>query len=786
MVLTRCRGGRGAARPIALAIAVAAAGCAPRVGLKPAVQAPEGTSVALAAVVDAAEGCCETAAFPAAAAARVAAPLSSRRLEVRTVTGDGSLLEAFATKRSSGARLAALAKQAGDAEWIALVEAKAEFYSVLNGRYRWIVTATGGIAPRDRVDQVRGFGIDIPVFLDFDHEKEEQAVEAAAARIATEIGRVADDLLAAGSSSTAAPRGDAIYFVMVDRFSNGDPTNDGETDLLDPQAFHGGDLQGVIDRLDHLERLGIGAVWLSPVFRMRTEKFGGHGAYHGYWVEEFESVEPRFGDETTLRRLSDALHARGMKLVLDVVLNHVAPGAPLTRSHSSWFHGKGSIVDWSDPVQLVERDVHGLPDLAQEREEVYRHLLGTSLRWIDAVRPDAFRLDAARHMPIEFWRRYNGDLKRLAPQVRLLGELYDGSAEALSRALSQGGFDAIFDFPLYFAMDEVFCRGADPARLGVVLTEDRRYEDPSVLVTFLDNHDVPRVRSSCASDDGSVDAALAFLLTARGTPSLTYGTESGLTGRTEPENRGDMRFEGEGPFAATIRRLLAARREHRSLRDGVTRLLLAEEGLFAYARIDDDEAALVAVNRRDAAAAVAVPDELRRGASVRDLRTGERRQVGPKGLVVAPRSTEVFLLKPRKGGYRTAAAAARERLLRPDLRAIEFRASGLALGPGETAWLVGSGEELGAWDVKRGVALRADRDETWSATVPLPVGGLFEMKLVVVGPNGTRWESGANRSLLVGEAAAIPLSWRGTTVGVGGFRDASDAWPRSRASSTFH
>ena len=100
---------------------------------------------------------------------------------------------------------------------------------------------------------------------------------------------------------------------------------------------------------------------------MRTEAWHGHGAFHGYWTWSLDALEPKFGDEATLRKLSDELHRRKMKLVLDVVLNHVGPDAPLLTEKPEWFHRKGGIQDWNDPVQLTTFDVHGLPDLATER-----------------------------------------------------------------------------------------------------------------------------------------------------------------------------------------------------------------------------------------------------------------------------------------------------------------------------------------------------------------------------------------------------------------------------------
>ena len=118
----------------------------------------------------------------------------------------------------------------------------------------------------------------------------------------------------------ATPHIDSIYLVMVDRYANGNPTNDGQIDLEDPAAFHGGDLLGLTQHLDDIESLGIDTVWLTPITKMRTEPIGVHGAFHGYWVEDGRAVEPRFGRTQDIIELREALKVRGMKLLLDIVL----------------------------------------------------------------------------------------------------------------------------------------------------------------------------------------------------------------------------------------------------------------------------------------------------------------------------------------------------------------------------------------------------------------------------------------------------------------------------------
>jgi hypothetical protein len=353
----------------------------------------------------------------------------ARTLEERNLSVVEVPLEVLKGERITDTRRAALEAQQPDAPYALLIELRVHFFSQLDGRYRWEVgtalTASkkGGVTTKD--------AFEVPVILVYDHEKQRAAMNAASQDIAIRLASLMDGLLVnnkapstpADPSAPAsfqqplmpgqlvptkakpkdapkempketpkdapsvAPTGQrttprSIYFVMVDRFANGDRSNDGDADPTDPQAFHGGDLAGLTSQLDWLQGLGVDTLWLSPVFRMRTAKWHGYGAFHGYWTWDSTTIEPRFGDEAALVALSDEVHRRGMKLILDVVLNHVGPEAPLVAQKPEWFHRKGGITDWNDPVQLTTFDVHGLPDLATERPDVAQHLVETSRRWL--------------------------------------------------------------------------------------------------------------------------------------------------------------------------------------------------------------------------------------------------------------------------------------------------------------------------------------------------------------------------------------------------------------------
>lgn len=715
---------------------------------------------------------------PESVVREVEGALAPRNLVARKVPFT-DVAVSYTVKRTTEHRLAQLAEFADDARVLLLVELKVTFYSHLSGRWRWDVATKLTIATKDHLDEAVSSDHGIATFLDFEHQREPQALERAAPEIAVRVARLVDDFLGGGlpapapappppeppepaapppvpdnpapgapeppvgpapgeSAPATGPSSDLgpIYFLLVDRFANGDRSNDGAIDLSDPAAFHGGDLQGVLDHLDHLQDLGIGTVWLSPIARMRTEKFFGHGAFHGYWTLDPSAVEPRFGDEALLARLSAELHRRGMRLMLDLVVNHVAPEAPLVRERPDWFHHEGPIRDFDDPAQITTHDVHGLPDLAQENPAVYAWLRRAAFRWIDRVRPDGFRLDAVKHVPLTFWARFNAEIRaRAGPRFVLLGEDLDGNPAHLARTLRDGRFSHLFDFPLHFALVDVFCNDASAERIAAALTAGRAIGPDAALVTLVDNHDLPRIATACRGDLARVEGALAVLMAVRGVPALQYGTEVGLPGQREPENRGDMRFDPSHVLHAAIRRGLAMRRAHPALAGGETRFVEVRPELLVMTRATAAETAVIVVHRGARPATVAAPAGL---GALRESSSG--RPVGAR-IVVAPRSVWIGFAAGRLPPPRAVAELAVE---------IPPTSPNARLAPGETLLLVGADPALGAWDPARGVPFVAAPAGGLVATVRLPDDAVHEAKLVVRPATGApRWQAGGNRQIFL-------------------------------------
>lgn len=543
--------------------------------------------------------------------------------------------------------------------------------------------------------------------------------------------------LACRPAPEAAPvpprRSDALYFVLVDRFADGRADPPGTIDPADPQAWHGGDLRGVIDHLDHLDQLGVGALWLSPISATRTAPIDGWGAYHGYWVSELGALEPRMGSEADLVALSQALHARGMRLYLDMVYNHVGYDTPLVQSHPDWFHGLGDVVDWDDPVQRVTHDVHGLPDLAQEREAVYAHLLAQTLPWLELASPDGLRIDAVRHLPEGFLRRLSTDLRAAGHEVDLLGEVFEGNPAALASRAAADGLDEVFDFPLMYALHDAVCRRAPVGRIAAALSvPDYGGAAP---ITLLDNHDTPRILSVCDGDVDRVAAALAWLITARGTPSVTWGTEIGLSGAHEPDNRADMRWRDDGaaethPLGDVLRQLLSLRGRWPGLVEGDTRVLYLGPERLVVARTGSAGGVLIHGGAVDTAE-VGWP-----GAEVAE-------RVQPAPAIVLQRLSSVPVA--RTGQVQ-----------------LEVHFPGLPpLPQGAQRRAVGALELLGGWDPAAGVPLTDDR-----LVLSVDDGAVLELRLVVVGADGgVTWEARPTNRILLVTSAGVSLD--GGPVGCG-------------------
>lgn len=419
---------------------------------------------------------------------------------------------------------------------------------------------------------------------------------------------------------------DVLYFAMTDRFQNGDKTNDAGTDPSNPQRLHGGDWQGIIDKLDDLHQLGATALWISPV-QENDRDFLGMDGYHGYWPKDFYKTEPAFGDMDKLKELVQKAHGKGMKVVIDLVLNHTGYNHPWTqdKSKESWFHDpKVSFLQ-----DMEKGNLFGLPDLAQEKPEVGDYLIEMGKHWAKETGCDGFRLDAIMHFPAEFQQRFADEMKKACGEdFFLLGEAYTGGPPRVQEFQEKGKMDSVYDFPFSEAVRNVAARndkmswwwpkrqrfkelikedfigeayriknGSTSAeQLHHLFAQDGVYKNPRLLTTLVENHDMPRFLEA-AGDHGKekFQQALAFEFGARGIPLLYYGAEDAM-GQQKGDCRADKRDGADPEMRSFIEKLTEIRHNSVALRRGEQKELYYDKDTYAFARIHPEQTMVVAAN----------------------------------------------------------------------------------------------------------------------------------------------------------------------------------------------
>lgn len=426
---------------------------------------------------------------------------------------------------------------------------------------------------------------------------------------------------------------EVLYFVLVDRFADGDPSNNRGVDRRNPGGWHGGDLKGLTAQLDELKDLGITALWINPVQLQQAKGMPAqaagmpsftHEGFHGYWMHDFEAVDPHFGSVADLKNLVDEGRKRGIKVLLDVVLNHAgytsSYSARKTASGESWLRvGEGNCE-----VDAVTCAVGGLPDLKTEIPEIRDYLINANIALAKQAGVAGFRIDTYKHVASDFWAEHRKRTRaELGADFFLLAEVWGGTAQSLDGIFQRDEVDAGFDFSFKGSCEAwVQGRGRTVAYASYLRTR-HSVRPGHVLAHFLSTHDEPMALGNLGGDRARFRVCAALQMSSLGMPVIYYGEEVARGGHEWPLNRNDMpwgerdiqpgkgvaRDEGMRDFYKALIRL---RKQHPALAQGdYTLLTQPQDSALAFARRDaaSGDQVLVIANREDKAidVDVAVP-----------------------------------------------------------------------------------------------------------------------------------------------------------------------------------
>lgn len=409
---------------------------------------------------------------------------------------------------------------------------------------------------------------------------------------------------------------DAVFYqIFPERFANGDPSISPESaepwgGEPTPRNFFGGDLQGVIDHLDHIEQLGINAVYFTPIFEATTN--------HKYDTQDYLKVDPHFGTNEKLKELVDECHSRGIRVLLDAVFNHSGKTFPPfvdaqingeQSKYADWFHVREWPLQVIDSVPTYETFAFEplMPKLNTEHPEVKQYLFDVARYWIEEIGIDGWRLDVANEVDHQFWREFRKTVKDVNPDAYILGEIWHDSIAWL-----QGDqFDAVMNYPFTNAVLDFFAHQTMDAEAftNAIGTQLAVYPQQVTETTFnlLDSHDTPRLLTICDDNINSMKLAALFQLTYPGTPCIYYGDEVGLNGGGDPGCRKCMVWEPEEQNSELLEFYTAAiklRGDYTALRSADLHFVHVDalNGTLVYERRDGDQRLLIVMNARGEAA----------------------------------------------------------------------------------------------------------------------------------------------------------------------------------------
>jgi glycosidase len=490
---------------------------------------------------------------------------------------------------------------------------------------------------------------------------------------------------------------DVLYLIMPDRFANGDPTNDQlpmrmpyKVDRNDPNARHGGDLKGISDHLDYLHNLGVTAIWLNPV--LENDMDG--GSYHGYATTNYYRVDPRFGSNDEYVKLIEDTHAKGMKVVMDMIFNHCGSDHPWMKDIPSkdWFNNLDPYVQTThvkevyydlyasqyDTKQMTDGwFVPSMPDLNQRNRHVAKYLIQNSIWWIEYAGVDGIRQDTYPYADYQMMIDWCRAIENEYPNYNIVGEAWYnnpvGTAfwqkDSKLNNKENTQLKSVMDFRLMGLAHSAFFEetgewGGGLRNIYEHMTTDYVYPDIYNVLRFLDNHDTDRFLPEMPKNLDSFKQGITFLLTIPGIPQIYYGTELLMNGN-KSKSDGDIRkdvpggwpddsvnqFTAEGRSELQneafnfMQKLLKWRQGNEIIAKGKMKHYVPQNGVYVYERSLGDQRLLVFMNGTSGEVTINLDryaESIKGMSSAKDFLSGKTITLG-ETLTLSPK--EVLLLQ---------------------------------------------------------------------------------------------------------------------------------------------
>ncbi len=339
-----------------------------------------------------------------------------------------------------------------------------------------------------------------------------------------------------------------IYMVMTDRFFDGDPNNnnpeniEGSFDKDHLEAYHGGDIKGLIEKVPYLKDLGITTLWITPIVKnidtnMMVDKGGKQYGYHGYWVSDFTKVDPHLGTEEDLKNLIDLLHENGIKLMVDVVINHSGYGTKNIGDFAGMHREESQAGD-------VQSELAGLPDFLTEDKDVRDKIINWQVDWLRKLKTDKgntidyFRVDTVKHVDIDTMKDFKAAALKEKPDFKMIGENFGASVFKDGGYLDPSMMDSLLDFE-FKELAKNFVSGKISETEAKLVKRNQAISEDREMGLFLSSHDENGFLKVRLSDDiGKFLVASSLQLTAKGQPVIYYGEEIGQSGKKDNFDKG--------------------------------------------------------------------------------------------------------------------------------------------------------------------------------------------------------------------------------------------------------